>query len=94
VVGEYERAFCGSQYAAMAPLFEHYGVQLWMPEAGGRVDFASELRRRRVILSGVCDAPEAMSTHVTCVCPLVAAPLSSEPHPEPHVVTRAYPKWT
>src|SRR5882724_2173559 len=42
VVGEYERAFYGSQYAAMAPLFEHYGVQLWMPEAGGRVDFTSE----------------------------------------------------
>jgi len=42
VVGEYERAFYGSQYALMAPLFEHYGVQLWMPEAGGRVDFASE----------------------------------------------------
>ena len=36
VVGEYERAFYGSQYAAMTPLFEHYGVQLWMPEAGGR----------------------------------------------------------
>jgi site-specific DNA recombinase len=34
VVGEYERAFYGSQYALMAPLFEHYGVQLWMPEAG------------------------------------------------------------
>src|SRR5690349_7810103 len=42
VVGEYERAFYGSQYAAMAPLFEHYGVQLWMPEAGGQVDFTSE----------------------------------------------------
>jgi hypothetical protein len=42
VIGEYERAFYGSQYAAMAPLFEHYGVQLWMPEAGGRVDFGSE----------------------------------------------------
>jgi site-specific DNA recombinase len=42
VIGEYERAFYGSQYAAMAPLFEHYGVQLWMPEAGGRVDFTSE----------------------------------------------------
>jgi hypothetical protein len=26
----------------MAPLFEHYGVQLWMPEVGGRVDYASE----------------------------------------------------
>jgi site-specific DNA recombinase len=35
VIGEYERAFYGSQYAAMAPLFEHYGVQLWMPETGG-----------------------------------------------------------
>jgi hypothetical protein len=34
VIGEYERAFYGSQYAAMGPLFEHYGVQLWMPEAG------------------------------------------------------------
>ena len=28
VIGEYERAFYGSQYALMAPLFEHYGVQL------------------------------------------------------------------
>jgi hypothetical protein len=42
VIGEYERAFYGSQNAAMAPLFEHYGVQLWMPEAGGRVDYTSE----------------------------------------------------
>jgi hypothetical protein len=35
VVGEYERAFYGSQYAMVAPL-QHYGVQLWMPEAGRR----------------------------------------------------------
>ena len=26
VIGEYERAFYGSQYASMAPLFEHYGI--------------------------------------------------------------------
>jgi hypothetical protein len=42
--------------------------------------------------------------HVTCVYPLVAALLSSELRPEPHVsdmpqtqnpvMTRAYPKWT
>ena len=37
VIGEYERAFYGGQYASMAPLFRHYGVQLWMPEAGGLV---------------------------------------------------------
>ncbi|HXZ77927.1 MAG TPA: hypothetical protein VEH31_44610 [Streptosporangiaceae bacterium] len=30
----------GGQYAAMAPLSGHYGVQLWMPEVGGRVDWA------------------------------------------------------
>jgi hypothetical protein len=42
VVGECERAFYGSQYALMAPLFEHYGVQLWMPEASGMVDFQAE----------------------------------------------------
>jgi hypothetical protein len=35
VIGEYERAFFGSQYGLMAPLFEHYGIQLWMPETGG-----------------------------------------------------------
>jgi hypothetical protein len=40
VIGEYERAFYGNQYALMAPLFEHYGVSLWMPEVGGRVDCA------------------------------------------------------
>ena len=27
VIGEYERAFYGGQYASMAPLFEHYGIQ-------------------------------------------------------------------
>ena len=37
VIGEYERAFYGGQYASMAPLFRHYGIQLWMPEAGGPV---------------------------------------------------------
>jgi site-specific DNA recombinase len=46
VVGEYERAFYGSQYALMAPLFEHYGVQLWMPETGGM--FAQRLAEHPV----------------------------------------------
>jgi len=36
VIGEYERAFCGSQYASMAPLLEHYAIGLWRPEVGGR----------------------------------------------------------
>jgi len=58
VVGEYERAFYGSQYAAMAPLFEHYGVQLWMPEAGGRVDFASEHDEKTMTVLGLSSKRE------------------------------------
>jgi site-specific DNA recombinase len=58
VIGEYERAFYGSQYAAMAPLFEHYGVQLWMPEAGGRVDFASEHDEKTMTMLGLSSKRE------------------------------------
>lgn len=42
VVGEPARAFSGHQYALTFPLFVHYGVELWVPEVGGRVDPDSE----------------------------------------------------
>jgi hypothetical protein len=58
VVGEYERAFCGSRYAAMAPLFEHCGVQLRMPEAGGRVGFASGLDEQAMTYLGLSSKRE------------------------------------
>src|SRR5258708_24938370 len=58
VVGEYERAFYGAQYALMAPLFEHYGMQLWMPEAGGRVDYASEHDERAMMVPGLSSKRE------------------------------------
>ena len=64
VVGEYERAFYGSQYAAMAPLFEHYGVQLWMPEAGGRVDFASEHDEHAMTVLGLSSKREVTRTSI------------------------------
>ncbi len=64
VVGEYERAFYGSQYAAMAPLFEHYGVQLWMPEAGGRVDFASEHDEQAMTVLGLSSKREVSRTSI------------------------------
>ena len=64
VIGEYERAFYGSQYAAMAPLFEHYGVQLWMPEAGGRVDYASEHDERAMTVLGLSSKREITRTSI------------------------------
>jgi len=63
-VGEYERAFYGSQYEAMAPLFQHYGVQLWMPEVGGRVDFGSEHDEQRMTMLGLSSKREVTRTSI------------------------------
>src|SRR5487761_1533858 len=38
VIGEPARAFHGNQYGLTFPLFVHYGVDLWVPEVGGRID--------------------------------------------------------
>src|SRR5438034_1265064 len=64
VIGEYERAFYGSQYSAMAPLFEHYGVQLWMPETGGRVDYASEHDEKTMTALGLSSKREITRTSI------------------------------
>ena len=64
VVGEYERAFYGSQYAMVAPLLQHYGVQLWMPEAGGKVDFASEHDERAMTGLGLSSKREVARTSI------------------------------
>ena len=72
VAGEYERAFYGSQYAAMAPLFEHYGVQFWMPEAGGLVDSASEHDEQAMTVLGLSSKREITRTSIR-VCTAMAA---------------------
>jgi site-specific DNA recombinase len=42
VIGEPHRAFYGNQYGLTFPLFEHYGVPLWVPEVGGPIDPSNE----------------------------------------------------
>ena len=64
VIGEYERAFYGSQYASMAPLFEHYGVQLWMPEVGGRVDWHAEDHEETMLALGLSSKREITRVRV------------------------------
>jgi DNA invertase Pin-like site-specific DNA recombinase len=64
VTGEYERAFYGSQYAAMAPLFEHYGAQLWMPETGGRVDYQCEHDEKTMTVLGLSSKREITRTSI------------------------------
>src|SRR5579864_3964017 len=58
VMGEYERAFYASQYASMAPLFEYYGVGLWMPEVGGRVDWHAEDHEQTMLALGLSSKRE------------------------------------
>ncbi|MGC9669902.1 recombinase family protein [Planosporangium sp. 12N6] len=38
VIGEPHRAFYGNQFGLTFPLFNHYGVELWVPEVGGPLD--------------------------------------------------------
>ncbi len=64
VIGEYERAFYGGQYASMAPLFEHYGIQLWMPEVGGRVDWHAEDHEQTMLALGLSSKREITRTRV------------------------------
>jgi site-specific DNA recombinase len=42
VIGEPHRAFYGNQYGLTFPVFEHYGVPLWVPEVGGPIDPSNE----------------------------------------------------
>jgi hypothetical protein len=64
VIGEYERAFYGNQYASMAPLFEHYGVQLWMPEIGGKVDWHAEDHEQTMLALGLSSKREITRTRI------------------------------
>ena len=64
VIGEYERAFCGNQYALMAPLFEHYGIALWMPEVGGRVDWHAEDHEQTMLALGLSSKREITRTRI------------------------------
>jgi len=64
VIGEYERAFYGGQYASMAPLFEHYGIQLWTPEVGGRIDFHADDHEETMLALGLQSKREIARTRI------------------------------
>jgi site-specific DNA recombinase len=76
VIGEYERASYGGQYPAMAPLFEHYGVQLWTPESGGPVDFHADEHERPMLALGWQSKREITRTRIR-----VRAAMATQPTP-------------
>jgi site-specific DNA recombinase len=64
VIGEYERAFYCSQYASMAPLFEHYGVTLRAPAVGGRIDWHAEDHEQTMLALGFQSKREITRTRI------------------------------
>jgi DNA invertase Pin-like site-specific DNA recombinase len=52
VVGEYDRAFSGSQLLHLVPLLEQHGVQLWLPETDGPVDSHNPTHQALIMLLG------------------------------------------
>src|ERR1700689_5305050 len=48
----------------MAPLFEHYGIQLWMPEVGGRVDWHAGDHEQTMVALGLSSKREITRTRV------------------------------
>jgi site-specific DNA recombinase len=64
VIGEYERAFYGGQYASMAPLFEHYSIQLWTPEVGGQVDWHADDHEETMLALGLQSRREIARTRI------------------------------
>jgi len=64
VIGEYERAFYGGQYASVAPLLEHYGIALWAPEVGGRIDYHAEDHEQTMLALGLQSKREITRTRI------------------------------
>ncbi|GAA4256420.1 serine integrase family protein [Dactylosporangium darangshiense] len=60
VVGEYDRAFCGTQLLTLLPQFEVRGVQLWLPEAHGPFDIEDASHRALVMLLGAQSKREVL----------------------------------
>ncbi|WP_280702885.1 recombinase family protein [Kitasatospora sp. GP82] len=64
VIGSSERAFHGNQFTVMAPLFEHYGVAVWIPELGGAADPAIARHEELMVLLGILAKREITRTRI------------------------------
>jgi Zinc-binding dehydrogenase len=60
VIGEPQRAFYANQFSLTYPIFEHFGVGLWVPEVGGPIDPGSEAHDLAMTLFGSQSKGERM----------------------------------
>ncbi|MGC0318961.1 recombinase family protein [Kitasatospora acidiphila] len=64
VIGSSERAFHGNQFTVMAPLFEHYGIVVWIPELGGAADPEIAGHEELMVLLGILAKCEIARTRI------------------------------
>lgn len=69
VIGEYERAFSGDQFARVSALLRCFEVQVWLPEAGGPVDLDDPSHRALMTVLGAQSHPDFRSTRCA-KCPI------------------------
>ena len=58
VVGAADRAWHGNQFSQMQPAFEAHGIELWIPEIGGRYDETNVSHDVLLSMSGVMSKAE------------------------------------
>lgn len=52
VIGEPQRAFYGAQFSDTYPVLQHFGVDLWVPDVGGRIDPDSDVHELMMTIFG------------------------------------------
>jgi site-specific DNA recombinase len=72
VVGEADRAFCGTQLLSLAPLLAAYGVAVWLPEVAGPVDLADPAHRAVVLQIGAQAMREVQRARFRTTAAMVA----------------------
>ncbi|MFG1885804.1 hypothetical protein [Micromonospora sp. NPDC049102] len=86
VVGEYERAFHGQQLEQLTPTLLSHGLQLWLPETYGPVDFDNPRQLALLDLLGVHSQREVSRRGIAPLRPCVLrrscrADISAAGHP-------------
>jgi site-specific DNA recombinase len=72
VIGECERAFCGGQLLAMAPIFTRHGVQIWLPEVDGPIDFTDPVHRVPAMQLGARSRQEVLRSRYRTIAAIRA----------------------
>jgi site-specific DNA recombinase len=60
VVGEFERAFYGDQYARLAPLFDRHRIEVWLPEVDGPINRGDPTHLALLLLLGAQSKREVL----------------------------------